>query len=49
VEEAELMAAVQINSVYIGIAGSHIASESCHGVVALKKTGSDRRRHQSGD
>ena len=37
VEEAELMAAVQINSVYIGIAGSHIASESCHGVVALKK------------
>ena len=28
VEEAELMAAVQINSVYIGIAGSHIASES---------------------
>jgi len=37
VEEAELMAAVQINSVYIGIAGSHIASESSHGVVALKK------------
>ena len=44
VEEAELMAAVQINSVYIGIAGSHIASESSHGVVALKKrevTGGD--------
>ncbi|WP_454064331.1 cell division protein FtsA [Candidatus Nitrospira salsa] len=37
VEEAELMAAVQINSVYTGIAGSHIASESTHGVVALKK------------
>ena len=37
VEEAELMAAVQINSVYIGIAGSHIASESTHGVVALKR------------
>lgn len=37
VEEAELMAAVQINSVYTGIAGSHIASESSHGVVALKK------------
>ncbi|MEE9233200.1 MAG: cell division protein FtsA, partial [Nitrospirales bacterium] len=37
VEEAELMAAVQINSVYIGIAGSHIASETAHGVVALKR------------
>ena len=37
VEEAELMAAVQINSVHIGIAGSHISSESAHGVVALKK------------
>lgn len=37
VEEAELMAAVQINSVYIGIAGSHIASETAKGVVALKR------------
>ncbi|MCA9472318.1 MAG: cell division protein FtsA [Nitrospirales bacterium] len=37
VEKAELMAAVQINSVYTGIAGSHISSESTHGVVALKK------------
>ena len=37
VEEAELMAAVQINSVYTGIAGSHISSESTHGVIALKK------------
>jgi len=37
VEEAELMAAVQINSVYIGIAGSHIASEMAKGVVALKR------------
>ena len=37
VEEAELMAAVQINSVYTGIAGSHIASENTHGVVALKR------------
>ncbi len=36
VEEAELMAAVQINSVYIGIAGSHISSETAKGVVALK-------------
>ncbi|MCH8040688.1 MAG: cell division protein FtsA [Nitrospinae bacterium] len=37
VEEAELMAAVQINSVFIGIAGSHISSETAHGVVALKR------------
>ena len=37
VEEAELMAAVQINSVYIGIAGSHIASQTSKGVVALKR------------
>lgn len=37
VEEAELMAAVQINSVFIGVAGSHISSETAHGVVALKK------------
>jgi cell division protein FtsA len=47
VEEAELMAAVQIYSVYTGIAGSHIASQSTHGVVALKKrevTQADIRR-----
>ncbi len=37
VEEAELMAAVQINSVYTGIAGSHISGENAKGVVALKK------------
>jgi len=37
VEEAELMAAVQINSVYTGIAGSHISAENCKGMVALKK------------
>jgi len=37
VEEAELMAAVQINSVYTGIAGSHIAGVHSRGVVALKK------------
>ncbi len=36
VEEAELMAAVQINSVYTGIAGSHISGENSSGVVALK-------------
>lgn len=37
VEEAELMAAVQINSVYTGIAGSHISGGNSRGVVALKK------------
>ena len=37
VEEAELMAAVQIKSVNIGIAGGHIASETASGVVALKR------------
>lgn len=37
VEEAELMAAVQINSVYTGIAGSHISGENSKGVVVLKK------------
>ena len=37
VDEAELMAAVQIESVYTGIAGSHISGENSTGVVALKK------------
>jgi cell division protein FtsA len=36
VEEAELMAGVQIRSVYAGIAGSHISSFNSHGIVAIK-------------
>ena len=36
VEEAELMAGCQINSVYAGIAGSHIKSINSHGIVAIK-------------
>lgn len=36
VEEAELMAGCQINSVYAGIAGSHINSFNSHGIVAIK-------------
>lgn len=36
VEEAELMAGVQVNSVYVGIAGSHIQSLNSHGIVAIK-------------
>lgn len=36
VEEAELMAGVEIKSVYTGIAGSHIRGINSHGVVATK-------------
>jgi len=34
VHEAELMAGVEIKSVYAGIAGSHIRSMNSHGIVA---------------
>ncbi|HHL19288.1 MAG TPA: cell division protein FtsA, partial [Thiothrix sp.] len=37
VEEAELMAGVNIQTVYAGIAGSHIRSMNSHGVVAIKE------------
>ena len=36
IEEAELMAGCQIQSVYAGIAGSHIRSINSHGTVAIK-------------
>ncbi len=36
VEEAELMAGVEINSVYAGIAGGHVRSLNSHGVVAIR-------------
>ncbi|MDD1649731.1 MAG: cell division protein FtsA [Methylococcaceae bacterium] len=36
VDEAELMAGCRINSVYAGIAGSHILSMNSHGIVAIK-------------
>ncbi|MBF0622324.1 MAG: cell division protein FtsA [Magnetococcales bacterium] len=36
VEEAEMMAGVEINMVYAGIAGAHIKSGNSHGVVATK-------------
>lgn len=36
VEEAELMAGVEINSVYCGIAGSHIRGFNSQGIVAVK-------------
>ena len=36
IEEAELMAGCQIQSVYAGIAGSHIKSLNSHGIVAIR-------------
>ncbi|MEM1231386.1 MAG: cell division protein FtsA [Pseudomonadota bacterium] len=36
VEEAELMAGCHIESVYAGIAGSHIRSFNSHGIVAIR-------------
>jgi len=36
VEEAELMAGVEINAVYTGIAGGHIRSFNSRGVIAIK-------------
>ncbi len=36
VEEAELMAGREINSVYAGIAGSHIRGINSHGIVAIR-------------
>jgi len=36
VEEAELMAGCDINSVYAGIAGSHVRSLNSHGIVAIR-------------
>lgn len=36
VEEAELMAGCEIESVYVGIAGGHIKGFNSHGVIAVK-------------
>ena len=36
IEEAELMAGCEIDSVYVGIAGSHIRSINSHGIVAVR-------------
>jgi cell division protein FtsA len=36
VEEAELMAGCEIQSVFAGIAGSHISSLNSHGIVAIR-------------
>ena len=36
IEEAELMAGCEINSVITGIAGSHVRSLNSHGIVAIR-------------
>ncbi|VAX23326.1 Cell division protein FtsA [hydrothermal vent metagenome] len=36
VEEAETMAGVEIESVYVGIAGGHIKGINSHGIIAIK-------------
>jgi len=36
IEEAELMAGCEINTVYTGIAGSHVKSLNSHGIVAIR-------------
>ena len=36
IEEAELMAGCEINTVLTGIAGSHVRSLNSHGIVAIK-------------
>ena len=38
VEEAELMAGLEIESVYVGIAGGHVKGFNSHGVIAVKGT-----------
>ena len=37
VEEAELMGGCRIDSVYAGIAGSHVQSLNSHGIVAIRE------------
>ncbi|MBN2379483.1 cell division protein FtsA [candidate division WOR-3 bacterium] len=41
VAEAERMAGCKVDSCYVGIAGSHISSMNCRGVVAVEKAGSE--------
>ncbi len=36
VEEAETMAGMEIESVYVGIAGGHIKGINSHGIIAIK-------------
>jgi cell division protein FtsA len=41
VGEAERMAGCKVDSCYVGIAGNHISSMNCRGVVAVEKAGSE--------
>ncbi|TET22487.1 MAG: cell division protein FtsA [Candidatus Stahlbacteria bacterium] len=41
VGEAERMAGCKVDSCYVGIAGSHISSMNCRGVVAVEKAGGE--------
>lgn len=42
VEEAEMMAGVEVSNVYVGIAGDHIRSINSTGVIAISRAGKKR-------
>ncbi len=44
IEEAELMAGVQVDEVYVGIAGDHIRSINSRGVIAVYRTDNEITR-----
>jgi cell division protein FtsA len=44
IEEAELMAGLEIRSVYVGIAGGHIAGMNSRGVIAISNKGREITR-----
>lgn len=48
VEEAELMAGVEVRNVYAGIAGDHIRSINSHGVIAVSRGGVEITRSDIG-
>jgi cell division protein FtsA len=45
VEEAELMAGVDVGAVYVGIAGDHIKSINSRGVIAVSRSDNEITRH----
>jgi cell division protein FtsA len=48
IEEAELMAGVEVRNVYAGIAGDHIRSINSHGVIAVSRGGVEITRADIG-
>jgi cell division protein FtsA len=48
IEEAELMAGVEVRNVYAGIAGDHIRSINSHGVIAVSRGGLEITRADIG-